>query len=66
MTEPLIHTIRGNLPVASLKFAVSWRVEPDFIAMTETYTADDGVIVRQDAHVCALKGAAVESTSAEI
>ncbi len=66
MSEPLIHTTRGNLPVASLTFAVTWRVEPDFISITETYTAEDGVVVRQDAHVCALKGANVQSDTAEI
>ena len=64
--EPLIHTMRGNLPVSSLTFAVAWRFEPDFVSMTETYTDADGVIVRQDAHVCHLKGAVLESTTAEI
>jgi hypothetical protein len=64
--EPLIYTIRGNLPVASLAFEVKWRVEPDFVSMTEIYTAEDGVIVRQDSHVCALKGATLQSTPAEL
>lgn len=66
-TEPLIHTTtRGHLPVASLKHVVTWRIQPDCIVMYETYTADDGVVVRQDAHVCALKGATLESTPAEL
>lgn len=65
-TEPLIHTTRGNLPVSALTFAVVWRVEPDFISIAETYTDADGVVVRQDAHVCALKGAILESATAEL
>lgn len=49
--EPLIHTIRGNLPVASLKFSVNWRFENGIVFFTQTYTAEDGVVVRQDAHI---------------
>jgi len=63
--EPLVHTIRGNLPVASLKFEVKWAIEATHIAITETYTAEDGVVVRQDAHVCALAGSVSESSASD-
>ena len=52
--DPLIHTTRGNVPVAALKHSVSWRISPLAIVFTETYKDDSGEIVRQDAHVCAL------------
>jgi len=65
MTEPLIHTSRGNLPVSSLKFEVKWSMEPTHVSITETYTADDGEVVRQDAHVCALAGVACEASASD-
>lgn len=49
--EPLIHTIRGNLPVSSLKHEFEWRVSYEMIVFIEKYTAEDGVVVRQDAHL---------------
>lgn len=60
MTEPMIHTTRGNVPVASLQHAVSWRITPTAIVFTENYRDSTGEVVRQDSHVCAL---AAESQS---
>lgn len=48
---PLVWTIRGNMPTSELVFATSWHDTPDFTQLTETYTATDGEIVRQDVHV---------------
>lgn len=59
---PLIHTTRGNLPVASLQHAVEWRIASDLIQLTETYRDADGVVVRQDVHLHVL-GAHAESTA---
>ncbi len=50
MDEPLIYTARGNLPVASLKYAVEWEDTPDYTKMIETYTLD-GEVVKQSVHV---------------
>lgn len=52
LTEtPLIHTARGNLPIASLSHSVEWRITDKIIHFTETYRDASGEIVRQDAHV---------------
>jgi hypothetical protein len=50
MDEPLIHTINGNLPVASLKYSTAWEDTPEYTKFTETYRLD-GEIVRQSSHV---------------
>lgn len=57
MTEPLIFTTKGNIPVAGLEHQVEWRVSPEQIIFTETYLLD-GEVVKQSAHVKVLIGAA--------
>ena len=52
--EPLNNTIIGNVPVASLKHEVEWRVTEKVVHFTERYLTADGTLVRQDAHVYAL------------
>ena len=53
--EPLIWTSKGNLPIASLKYAHSWEDQPDKIIFVEEYTLD-GEIVKRNAHVFIKKG----------
>jgi hypothetical protein len=55
MTEPLIYTSRGNLPVASLVYGTRWDDMPDYIKFVETY-ALDGEVVRESAHVYSKRG----------
>jgi hypothetical protein len=55
MTEPLIFTTKGNLPVASLRHEVEWRVGEDQIVFLETYFLGDE-LVKQNAHVKVLAG----------
>ena len=63
MEEPLIHTTLGNVPVASLKHEVEWRVTDDIIHLTERYLSADGTIVRQDSHVYAFGAGATSEAS---
>lgn len=55
MTEPLIYTTKGNLPIASLAYSTVWDVTEDYIKFTETYRLGDEV-VRESAHVRTLHG----------
>lgn len=55
-TPPLIWTIRGNLPVADLAYATRWEDAPEYVKFVETYTAADGVVVRESAHVLGKRG----------
>jgi hypothetical protein len=54
-TEPLVYTIKGNLPIASLTYRTAWVVNDDFIKFTETYLDGDEV-VKESAHVYDRKG----------
>lgn len=56
--EPLIYTTKGNLPVASLRHEVEWRIEAAQIVFLETYFLGDE-IVKQNAHVKVLTGASM-------
>lgn len=53
--EPLIWTTKGNLPVASLRYAVAWDVQEEYAKLTETYWLGEE-IVRQSAHVYDKRG----------
>ena len=57
MTDPLIYTIKGNLPIASLDYSTEWDVQEGYFKLTETYKLGDEV-VRQSAHVYDRKGLA--------
>jgi hypothetical protein len=48
--EPLIYTIKGNLPISMLKYSTHWEETPDYVKFVETYTLD-GETVKQSAHV---------------
>jgi hypothetical protein len=61
--SPLIHTINGNVPVESLSYETKWEISDKMIHFTEIYRDALGVIVRQDAHVCALRGPELFSES---
>ena len=61
--EPLIHTLIGNVPVASLSHSVEWRITDKIIHFSETYTDASGEIVRQDAHVYSFGADALSDAS---
>lgn len=49
LSEPLVWTTKGNLPVASLQYRTEWMLEPECIVFREIYTLD-GEEVRRDVH----------------
>lgn len=55
MTEPLIYTTKGNVPVSSLEYRTSWVVADEFIKFTEQYTLA-GEVVKESAHVYDKRG----------
>jgi len=58
MTQPLIHTTKGNLPVADLTHEVEWHITVDQIIFVETYRLG-GEVVKQSSHVRILTGVAM-------
>lgn len=54
MSEPLIYTSKGNLPIASLGYETRWVQTDDYIKFIETYRLD-GEVVRESAHVLGKK-----------
>lgn len=62
--EPLVYTIRGNLPAAELTYATRWEYAPgEYAKFVETYTAADGVVVRESSHVLALRSLTSEAVA---
>lgn len=59
---PLIHTARGNLPIAELEHVVRWEDGPDCTKLVETYLYR-GEVVRESAHVLARRGLMTESAT---
>lgn len=57
MTQPLIFTTKGNIPLEGLEHKVEWKVTPEQIVFIESYLLD-GELVKQSAHVKVLIGAA--------
>lgn len=66
MTEPLIYTSRGNLPIASLKYEPVWDVQAAYIKFTERYRAVDGEVVRESAHVFDRHGITAKAVAASL
>lgn len=60
ITEPLIFTTKGNLPIASLDYSHAWDDRPDAMVFTETYTLD-GEVVKKSVHVYSKRGLAAEA-----
>ncbi len=48
--EPLIYTIKGNLPVSSLRHETAWHDDAECTVFRETYYLGDEV-VKQSVHV---------------
>lgn len=56
MTEPLIYTTKGNVPIASLTYSTDWDVQDAYIKFTERYKDASGEVVKESAHVYDRKG----------
>ena len=54
--EPLIYTVKGNLPVAALKLETEWDINPEYIKFVERYRDETGEVVRESAHVYSFMG----------
>lgn len=52
---PLIWTTKGNVPADSLAYAARWEITDEFVKFIETWKDGDEV-VKENAHVCILKG----------
>jgi hypothetical protein len=59
--EPLIYTIMGNIPIASLEYSSTWVDADTYIKFIETYKLGDE-IVKQSAHVMVKRGLLAEAT----
>lgn len=53
-TEPLIHTTKGNVPIASLAYSHRWEDTAEYTKFVETYRIGDEV-VRESIHVMGKK-----------
>lgn len=62
MTQPLIFTSKGNLPLADLRQEVAWDVSNDKIIFTESYFLGDEC-VKQSSHVKFLTGVAMSGVT---
>ncbi len=62
MSEPLIYTSRGNLPIASMTYETRWEDAPEYLKFVETYSLN-GEVVRESAHVYAKRGLFAESVA---
>lgn len=63
MSEPLIWTTKGNIPLAGLRHEAEWRVSPEQVVFIERYWLGDEV-VKESTHVKILIGAAAVGTAA--
>jgi hypothetical protein len=57
LSEPLIWTSRGNLPISALKYEVMWEDHsPQYMKFCERYLAEDGEVVKESAHAYSFSG----------
>ena len=52
---PLIHTIKGNIPIADLEYKSQWHDDSSNTIFTESYYLN-GELVKQSAHILAKQG----------
>lgn len=62
---PLIHTMRGNMPISDLQYETRWEITEDYVKMIEVYSYQ-GEPVRTSAHVLAKKPMLGESQTAAL
>ena len=59
MSDPLVHTSKGNLPVAECEHYIEWNDMETTMVFTEWYV-HEGETVRKDVHVYAKQGLSTE------
>lgn len=60
MEEPLVYTVKGNVPAESLKLETHWTVNEHEIVCDVHYYLE-GVLVRNDLYIKKLTGEQMES-----
>lgn len=60
MSEPLIFTSKGNLPIASLAYVAKWEDRPDATVFIEEYSLGEEV-VKRSVHALSKHGVTGES-----
>lgn len=65
MTEALIYTTKGNLPVQSLRYETAWEDAPQYLKFMERYLLD-GEVVRESAHVYQKRGLSMGAETASL
>lgn len=65
MDEPLIYTIKGNLPIDSLEYSTDWEVTDDYTRFKEIYKLN-GEVVRESSHVRMNKGLEIFPEQAQL
>jgi hypothetical protein len=45
MTDPLIYTSKGNVPISSLTYQTAWDVQEGYIKFMERYLDSSGEVV---------------------
>lgn len=65
MTEPLIYTIKGNVPAASLRLEPIWEDTPDYAKVNVRYF-DGDELVRNDVYVYDKKGVLAFGEAAQV
>lgn len=65
MSEPMIWTTKGNLPISSLTHQTEWRIAEKVIVFIERYLLGDEV-VKQSSHVNLLDGVVGQSDVGKI
>ena len=64
-SEPLIYTTKGNLPVASLRYATQWFDDADTTVFVEEYF-DGDESVKRSVHVYSKRGLTADGTAAAL
>jgi len=66
LDEPLIWTIKGNMPLAQLRYETEWTVTDEFIKFVEKHIDSSGEVVKQSSHVYDRVGVSARLFSAKL
>lgn len=63
--EPLIWTIKGNIPIAFLEYKTEWIDNEDYMLFSESYLLD-GETVKSSSHVYNKKGLDMNAVNSQL
>jgi hypothetical protein len=66
MTDPVIYTSKGNVPISSLTYQTAWDVQEGYIKFMERYLDSSGEVVKESAHVYDRKGVSADAIAASV